>query len=90
MAAKIIRRLAVPALLVFALSAAGQTQSIEIDKLQNLADQVKAALATSDLDLAMRLGVQLSIGITKQRQAAQPTPRQKLGQGCPVAAPRRI
>ena len=78
MAAKIIRRLAVPALLVFALSAAGQTQSAELEKLQSLADQVKAALAAADLDLAMRLSSQLGVGINKQRQAIQPSPQQKL------------
>jgi hypothetical protein len=74
---KFIRRLAAPALLAFALSAAGQTQSTELEKLQSLADQVQAALAAADLDLAMRLGAQLTVGI-KQRQATQPTPAQKL------------
>lgn len=78
MAAKIIRSFALSAVLMFALSASGQIQATEIEKLQTLADQVKAALAASDLDLAMRLGAQLSVGISKQRQATQPTPQQKL------------
>lgn len=77
MTAKVLHRLAVSALLVFALSATGQTQSAEIEKLQSLADQVKAALASNDLDLAMRLGAQLSVGIGRRRQATQPTAQQK-------------
>jgi len=76
-AAKTIRRLAVSALFACALSAAGQTQSAELEKLQSLADRVKAALAAADLDQAMRLGAQLSVGIGKQRQATKPTPQQK-------------
>jgi hypothetical protein len=67
-----------PALFALVISAAGQTQSAEIEKLQSLADQVKAALAAGDLDQAMRLGAQLSWGINKQDQANQPTPQQKL------------
>jgi len=75
---KIIGRIAASTLLLFTLSAPAQTQSAEIEKLQSLADQVKTALASSDLDRANELGVQLSLGISKQRQAIQPTPAQKL------------
>lgn len=77
MATQKIRGFALPALLAFAFSVAGQTQSPDIEKLQSLADQVKAALASNDLNLALRLGAQLSVGISAQRQAAQPTPQQK-------------
>jgi len=72
-----IRSLGATLFLAFALQAAGQTQSAELERLQGLADQVKSALAAGDLDLAMRLGSQLSLGIFKQRNAAQPTPQQR-------------
>ena len=77
MTAGMVRSLAVPVFLALAVPAAGQTQYAELEKLQHLADQVKAALAAADLDLAMRLGAALSVGIGKQREAAQPTPQQQ-------------
>ena len=46
--------------------------------LQDLADQVKAALQQGDLESANRLSSDLMLGIFKQRKALEPTPQEKL------------
>jgi hypothetical protein len=46
--------------------------------LQDLADQVKAALEQGDLEGATRLSSDLMLGIHKQRKALEPTPPEKL------------
>lgn len=50
----------------------------QIQKLQDLADQVKAALGRGDLDLANRLSSDLMRGVFKQWKTVQPPSEEKL------------
>jgi len=63
----------------FPISAQGPASpsSEELQKLQELADQVRVALQRGDLGLANRLSSDLMLGIFKQRQALEPTPQEK-------------
>ena len=58
----------------FSVQAQGQPSPEELQRLQALADQVKAALQRGDLDAAVRPAADLMSGIVKQRQAAEPSP----------------
>jgi hypothetical protein len=59
----------------------------QLQALQDLADQVKAALQRGDLDTANRLSSNLLVGIFKQRNALEPTPQEKLTKLEQTAAP---
>jgi hypothetical protein len=50
----------------------------QLQALQDLADQVKAALQQGDLRTATRLSSDLMLGIVKRLKALEPTPREKL------------
>src|SRR5580700_2666882 len=59
----------------------------QLQTLQDLADQVKAALQQGDLDTATRLSSRLMVGIASQRRALEPTPQEKLTKLEQAAAP---
>jgi len=50
----------------------------QLQALQDLADQVKAALQQGDLQTATRLSSDLFLGIVKRTKALEPTPQEKL------------
>jgi len=50
----------------------------KLQALQDLADQVKAALQRGDLDAATRLASDLMHGVVRQKQTLTPTPQEKL------------
>lgn len=50
----------------------------KLQALQDLADQVKAALQRGDLEAANRLSSDLMLGIFNQKNALTPTPQEKL------------
>jgi hypothetical protein len=62
----------------FSVRAQAQPSPGDLQELQGLADQVKAALQRGDLDAAGRLSSVLMTGIFKQRKAAEPTAEEKL------------
>jgi hypothetical protein len=62
----------------FSIRAQRQPGPEELQRLQTLADQVKAALQRGDLDAALRPASDLMSGIVKQRKAAEPSPQEKL------------
>jgi hypothetical protein len=77
----------------FSVRAQGQPTPEELQRLQGLADQVKAALQRGDLDAALRPASELMSGIATQRKAAEPGPEEKLAkleQGAPIAGKERF
>ena len=65
-------------LTLFSAGAQGQPSPGDLQELQGLADQVKAALQRGDLDAAGRLSSVLMTGIFKQRKAGEPSAEEKL------------
>ena len=77
----------------FSVRAQGQPTPEELQRLQGLADQVKAALQRGDLDAALRPASELMSGIVRQRKAAEPGPEEKLAkleQSAPIAGKERF
>ena len=62
----------------FSVRAQGQPSPGDLQELQGLADQVKAALQRGDLDAAIRPASDLMSGIARDRKAAESSPQEKL------------
>jgi len=62
----------------------------QLQALQDLADQVKAALQEGDLETAGRLAADLNVGIYRRLQALEPTPEQKLAKLEQAAPPSEL
>jgi len=76
---RILVRYAVLSALACICASAQQALAPEVlQKLTGLADQVKVALEAGDVANAEILASRLMLGVTAQRQAAEPTPQQAL------------